>query len=242
MVEPIAKKSVWIFITLFPVFISITQFSDFWVMSYGNWKHICNYTHMHGPTVSATHVSAAFDASSTALFSTNIFIFLFAFFGLCCTILSFIFFVFLFFVFHFLWSMLHCSFFLLFFFFFFFTFSCLHCTVLFFPSFLPFSSQTHKKKNQWLGQRIGCCGFVNFLGASSLEPKWLLLWVLGVEGKKKGMLGLKSLVLGGNGVRGVSQQECLTCCSGMDSTKSRKKIKWWEIEKCVPNEVWYFKW
>ena len=113
MVEPIAKKSVWIFITLFPVFISITQFSDFWVMSYGNWKHICNYTHMHGPTVSATHVSAAFDASSTALFSTNIFIFLFAFFGLCCTILSFIFFVFLFFVFHFLWSTLHCSFFLL---------------------------------------------------------------------------------------------------------------------------------
>ena len=93
MVEPIAKKSVWIFITLFPVFISITQFSDFWVMSYGNWKHICNYTHMHGPTVSATHVSVAFDASSTALFSTNIFIFLFAFFGLCCTILSFIFFV-----------------------------------------------------------------------------------------------------------------------------------------------------
>ena len=175
MVEPIAKKSVWIFITLFPVFISITQFSDFWVMSYGNWKHICNYTHMHGPTVSATHVSAAFDASSTAFFSTNIFIFLSAFFGLCCTALSFFFFVLLFFVFHFLWSMLHCSFFLLlcffvfcfslslvyatlFFlssssFFFFFTFSCLRCTVLFFPSFLPFSSQTHKKKkkkiNDW---------------------------------------------------------------------------------------------
>ena len=126
--------------------------------------------------------------------------------------------------------------------FFFFTFSCLRCTVLFFPSFLPFSSQTHKKKNQWLGQRIGCCGFVNFLGASSLEPKWLLLWALGVEGKKKGMLGLKSLVLGGNGVRGVSQQECLTCCSGMGSTKSSKKIKWWEIEKCVPNEMWYFRW
>ena len=128
MVEPIAKKSVWIFITLFPVFIFITQFSDFWVMSYGNWKHICNYTHMHGPTVSATHVSDAFDASSTALFSTNIFIFLSAFFGLCCTILSFIFFVFLFFVFHFLWSMLHCSFFLLFFFFFllYFLLSTLH--------------------------------------------------------------------------------------------------------------------
>ena len=25
---------------MFPVFVSITQFSDFWVMSYGNWKHI----------------------------------------------------------------------------------------------------------------------------------------------------------------------------------------------------------
>ena len=40
MVRPIVKKSVWFFITLFPVFVSITQFSDFWVMSYGNWKHI----------------------------------------------------------------------------------------------------------------------------------------------------------------------------------------------------------
>ena len=147
----------------------------------------------------------------------------------------------------------------LFFCFLFFTFSALRCIVLsffffFFSSsllslvyaalfffFLPFCLShlrpIKKKKNQWLGQRIGCCGFVNFLGASSLEPKWLLLWALGVEGKKKGMLGLKSLVLGGNGVRGVSQQECLTCCSGMGSTKSRKKIKWREIEKCVPNEV-----
>ena len=223
MVEPIAKKSVWIFITLFPVFISITQFSDFWVMSYGNWKHICNYTHMHGPTVSATHVSAAFDASSTAFFSTNIFIFLSAFFGLCCTALSFFFFVLLFFVFHFLWSILHCSFFLLlcffvfcfslslvyaalfflsssFFIFIYFLFSTLHCSFFFLPFCL--SHLRPIKKNQWLGQRIGCCGFVKFLGASSLEPKWLLLWALGVEGKKKGMLGLKSLVLGGNGVRG----------------------------------------
>ena len=25
---------------LFPVFVSITKFSDFWVISYGNWKHI----------------------------------------------------------------------------------------------------------------------------------------------------------------------------------------------------------
>ena len=185
MVEPIAKKSVWIFITLFPVFISITQFSDFWVMSYGNWKHICNYTHMHGPTVSATHVSAAFDASSTALFSTNIFIFLYAFFGLCCTILSFIFFVFLFFVFHFLWSMLHCSFFLLFFFFFFFTFSCLHCTVLFFPSFLPFSSQTHKKKKSMIGATNWLLWVCEFSGCFKLRTEVVVVVGIGGWRKKK---------------------------------------------------------
>ena len=40
MVGPMAKKSVWILITLFPIFVFITQFSDFWVMSYANWKHI----------------------------------------------------------------------------------------------------------------------------------------------------------------------------------------------------------
>ena len=40
IVGPMTQKLVWISITLFPVFVSITQFSDFWVMSYGNWKHI----------------------------------------------------------------------------------------------------------------------------------------------------------------------------------------------------------
>ena len=104
MVGPMTQKLVWISITLFPVFVSITQFSDFWVMSYGNWKHILSIfsfhnfvfngifvitPYMHGPTVRATHVSAAFDASSTALFSTNIFIFLSSFSGLRCTVLSF---------------------------------------------------------------------------------------------------------------------------------------------------------
>ena len=34
---PTAEKCVWF---LFLVFVSITQFSNFWVMSYGNWKHI----------------------------------------------------------------------------------------------------------------------------------------------------------------------------------------------------------
>ena len=104
MVGPMTQKLVWISITLFPVFVSITQFSDFWVMSYGNWKHILSIfsfhnfvfngifvitPYMHGPTVRATHVSAAFDASSTALFSTNIFIFLSSFSGLRCIVLSF---------------------------------------------------------------------------------------------------------------------------------------------------------
>ena len=37
MVGPIAEKSVWF---LFPIFVSINQFSNFWVMSYENWKHI----------------------------------------------------------------------------------------------------------------------------------------------------------------------------------------------------------
>ena len=40
MVGPMVEKSVWIFITLFLVFVSMTQLSDFWVMSYGNWKYI----------------------------------------------------------------------------------------------------------------------------------------------------------------------------------------------------------
>ena len=37
MVGPIVEKPVWF---LFLVFVSITQFSNFWVMSYGNWKHL----------------------------------------------------------------------------------------------------------------------------------------------------------------------------------------------------------
>ena len=47
MVGSMAEKFVWIFITLFPVFVSIIQFSDFWVMSYGNWKHILGVFSFH---------------------------------------------------------------------------------------------------------------------------------------------------------------------------------------------------
>ena len=44
MVGPMAEKSIWI---LFPIFVSITQFSDFWVISYGNWKHILGVFSFH---------------------------------------------------------------------------------------------------------------------------------------------------------------------------------------------------
>ena len=47
MVGPIVEKFIWFFITLYPVFVSITQFSDFWVMSYGNWKHILGVFNFH---------------------------------------------------------------------------------------------------------------------------------------------------------------------------------------------------
>ena len=47
MMGLIAEKFVWFFITLFPVFISITQFFDFWVMSYENWKHILGVFNFH---------------------------------------------------------------------------------------------------------------------------------------------------------------------------------------------------
>ena len=45
--RPMTQKLVWISITLFSVFVSITQFSDFWVMSYGNWKHILTVFSFH---------------------------------------------------------------------------------------------------------------------------------------------------------------------------------------------------
>ena len=59
-------------LALFLVFVSITQFSDFWVMSYGNWKHILdvfklwktelcgifvNLLNRMGPTYALSHQS-----------------------------------------------------------------------------------------------------------------------------------------------------------------------------------------
>ena len=47
IVGSMTQKLVWISITLFPIFVSITQFSDFLVMSYGNWKHILTIFSFH---------------------------------------------------------------------------------------------------------------------------------------------------------------------------------------------------
>ena len=74
--------------------------------------------------------------------------------------------------------------------------------LLFFSFFLPFRLshlRPIKIKNQGLGQRIGCCGFVNFLGASRMLMNFLGLCfklrievvVVGIGGwrKKKECLG-----------------------------------------------------
>ena len=123
-------------------FVSITQFSDFWVMSYGNWKHILGVFSFQN-SVSKTQFS-------------------------------------------FLSFFLHFSFFLSLFF----LCSSAQSILSFsFSSFLPFSSQAHKKNfknfkkiNQRLGQRIGCYGFVNFLGASRMLMNFLgLCFKLGIE-------------------------------------------------------------
>ena len=80
MVGPMAEKFVWF---LFPVFISITKFSDFLVMSYGNWKHILGVFSFHnsvfngisvikhtmrGPLIRST---ATFDPFFFSLFSMS---------------------------------------------------------------------------------------------------------------------------------------------------------------------------
>ena len=146
----------------------------------------------------------------------------------------------------FLWSMLHYSFFhLLCFFVFCFSLSLVYAALFFLSSsllslvyaalfffFLPFclSHLRPIKKKSMIGATNWLLWVCEFSGCFKLRTEVVVVVGIGGWRKKKGMLGLKSLVLGGNGVRGVSQQECLTCCSGMGSTKSRKKIKWWEIE------------
>ena len=56
MVGYMAEKFVWIFIILFQVFISITQFSDFLVMNYENWKHILSIFSFHNSVFNSIFV------------------------------------------------------------------------------------------------------------------------------------------------------------------------------------------
>ena len=152
MVGPMTEKSIWIFITLFPVFVSITQFSDFWVMSYGNWKHILGVFSFHNSVfysifvIKHTQRDPLLEQQPQLL--TLFFFFLLARFS----------------EFSFLYSSVH-SFFHIFFFLpfrlsfssefvlsFFLSFSFLFTFLISVCSFFfPFSSQTHKKDQEtWL--------------------------------------------------------------------------------------------
>ena len=77
MVGPITEKFVWIFITPFPVFISIIQFSNFWVMSYGNWKHILSVFSFHNFVFNDIFV---IKLTTLLLFSCNVWLLGFFFF------------------------------------------------------------------------------------------------------------------------------------------------------------------
>ena len=150
MVGPMTEKSVWI---LFPVFVSITQFSNFWVMSYENWKYILDVFSFHNSVFNGISVikhilkdppAATFDLlSSFFLFLFSFFFLLhFSFFFLCSSVQSF----FLFFLpFH----LSHLNSFFLFFFLFSFLFTFLISirSSSFFSSFSPFHLRPIKKKN-----------------------------------------------------------------------------------------------
>ena len=84
IVGPMTQKLVWISITLFSIFVFITQFSDFLMMSYGNWKHILCIFSFHNsifngisiikpttwvPQLEQSHTSPPF---ATALFAKHI--------------------------------------------------------------------------------------------------------------------------------------------------------------------------
>ena len=65
MVGPMAEKSIWI---LFPVFVSITRFSDFWVISYGNWKHILGVFCFHNSVFNGIFVINLLFSCNVGLF------------------------------------------------------------------------------------------------------------------------------------------------------------------------------
>ena len=66
MVGPMVEKFIWILIS---VFVSITQFSDFWVMSYGNWKHILSVFSFHNFVFNGISVMKL---TTLSLFSHNV--------------------------------------------------------------------------------------------------------------------------------------------------------------------------
>ena len=113
MVGYMAEKFVWIFITLFQVFISITQFSDFLVMNYENWKHILSIFSFHNSVFNSILVIKHTWKDPLVRVSRNFWPFFFSFFS---TVLRLLFILFFFF---FLFAIVS-SFFLFFFFFLFF--------------------------------------------------------------------------------------------------------------------------
>ena len=99
MVGPITEKFVWI---LFPVFVFITQFSDFWVMSYGNWKHILGVFSFHNSVFNSIFVINLLFSRNVGLFW--LFIYLLLFFWNRAQPQCWNFFFFFFFCFKFFWK------------------------------------------------------------------------------------------------------------------------------------------
>ena len=74
MVGPITEKFVWI---LFLVFVFITQFSNFWVMSNGNWKHILGLFSFHNSIFNSIFVINLLFSRNVGLFWLFIYLLLF---------------------------------------------------------------------------------------------------------------------------------------------------------------------
>ena len=142
MVGPMVEKSIWIFITLFPVFVFITQFSNFWVMSYGNWKHILSVFSFHNSIFNGILIIKHTWRDPLIKVNRNFW----PFFSFYSTIIQLFFLLFFFF---FLFTLVS-SFFLFFFSFFFFFFVLHHMIYLVFAQlFLSFSSSFTRLC--WLG-------------------------------------------------------------------------------------------
>ena len=184
------EKVVWIFITLFSVLISITQFFDFWVMSYGNCKHILAVFSFHNSVFNGIFVIKITYGSHSSTFYTPTDFYLFFFF-----------FSFLSRVWHFLFSSSSSSsFFLLFFSLFGFgSFSSsflFYSPFLFFSSFFFFSCWFLGLGSLSLSLSLGFHSFFLFSSLSKLSPRLMLLllfllslWVVAVAAAVAFFLG-----------------------------------------------------